>query len=292
MSPVERKANAAGFRRLISEARRLHPGIPEADVAEIELLPGRDFYDQVRLIDRASRAEPNNVFVLAARSLVMLCVGRMEAAVEDARQAADLDPLSPAMRSSYLQALIYSGRTHAARSELAEAGRLWPDAGTILDARYRLDARYGDRAEALQALELMQSGKVEAGRTLDAFVRARIDPTPPNITRATDLAVSAYRTAPDANTVAELILTLGEFDRTEDLLEFLLVANDESQFPYFVEALFRPQQEDLRADPRFIQVSAHLGLLDYWKRSGDWPDFCSDPALPYDCKKEAAKLKA
>lgn len=46
----------------------------------------------------------------------------------------------------------------------------------------------------------------------------------------------------------------------------------------------------IRADQRFIALSAKLGLLDYWERTNVWPDFCSDPQLPYDCKQEAAKL--
>src|SRR5262249_11593049 len=125
-----------------------------------------------------------------------------------------------------------------------------------------------------------------------AFVRARIERSQPNVDRATGLAVAAYRSHPDSDSVAELIMTLGEFDRTDDLLNFLLATKDESQFPYFVEVLFRPPQAHLRADPRFMRVAAHLGLLDYWKRSGDWPDFCADPDLTYDCKKEAAKLNA
>jgi len=32
-----------------------------------------------------------------------------------------------------------------------------------------------------------------------------------------------------------------------------------------------------------------MTLLAYWKKSGKWPDFCSDPDLPYDCRKEGAK---
>jgi hypothetical protein len=46
---------------------------------------------------------------------------------------------------------------------------------------------------------------------------------------------------------------------------------------------------DVWRDPRSIAAAAHLGLLAYWKKSGQWPDFCFDPLLPYDCKKEAAK---
>jgi hypothetical protein len=138
----------------------------------------------------------------------------------------------------------------------------------------------------------MQSGKVAAGRMREAFVHARLDPTKANVDRSVELATSAFQSRPDIDHLTELIFTLGEFDRTEDLLNVLLAAQDESQFPYFVEGLFRPPLADLRANPRFIQVAAHLGLLDYWRRSGDWPDFCSDPDLPYDCKKEAAKLNA
>ena len=30
-------------------------------------------------------------------------------------------------------------------------------------------------------------------------------------------------------------------------------------------------------------------VIDYWRESGYWPDFCSLPALPYNCKTEAAR---
>jgi hypothetical protein len=48
----------------------------------------------------------------------------------------------------------------------------------------------------------------------------------------------------------------------------------------------------IRSDTRFIALTAKLGLLAYWEKSGVWPDFCSEPQLPYDCRKEAAKLTA
>jgi hypothetical protein len=39
-----------------------------------------------------------------------------------------------------------------------------------------------------------------------------------------------------------------------------------------------------------MPLMARLGLVDYWRASGHWPDFCSEPGLPYDCKAEATKL--
>ena len=41
-----------------------------------------------------------------------------------------------------------------------------------------------------------------------------------------------------------------------------------------------------------MQLAARSGLIGYWRETGKWPDFCFDPDLPYDCKKEAAKLMA
>jgi hypothetical protein len=55
--------------------------------------------------------------------------------------------------------------------------------------------------------------------------------------------------------------------------------------------LFRPVTNGARQDPRFLQVAKRLGLLDYWRSTGKWPDFCFAPDLPYECKAEAAKLK-
>ncbi len=56
------------------------------------------------------------------------------------------------------------------------------------------------------------------------------------------------------------------------------------------EFLFQPPTTAMRRDPRFIGLANRLGLLAYWRSTGKWPEFCRDPALPYDCKAEAAKL--
>ena len=53
--------------------------------------------------------------------------------------------------------------------------------------------------------------------------------------------------------------------------------------------LFFPQTASMRRDPRFMKLAARLGLVDYWRSSGHWPDFCGEPTLPYDCRTEAAR---
>jgi hypothetical protein len=64
------------------------------------------------------------------------------------------------------------------------------------------------------------------------------------------------------------------------------VAEDSAQF------LFSPYTAALRRDPRFMTLAARFGLVDYWRSTGHWPDFCSEPGLPYDCRQVAAKVAA
>jgi hypothetical protein len=44
--------------------------------------------------------------------------------------------------------------------------------------------------------------------------------------------------------------------------------------------LFTPWTVSLRADARIVPVFERLGILDYWKATGAWPDFCEQGAEP------------
>ena len=138
------------------------------------------------------------------------------------------------------------------------------------------------------ALGLIRSGAVEGSRGLEAFLEARIEPTPAKVARAIQLAMANRDES--ADWLANIVQVLGEFDKKDEVFAILLGRQDPREIPYFIDTLFRPALADVRADPRFMLVASRFGLVDYWRRSGDWPDFCADPDLPYNCKAEAAKL--
>ena len=47
--------------------------------------------------------------------------------------------------------------------------------------------------------------------------------------------------------------------------------------------LFTPVARGMRQDPRFLALAARLGLIKYWRETGKWPDFCTDPSTRREC---------
>ena len=53
---------------------------------------------------------------------------------------------------------------------------------------------------------------------------------------------------------------------------------------------YYPETRALRHDPRFWTIARRTGLVDYWTRSGHWPDFCAEPGI--DCRAAARAAMA
>ena len=269
----------------IAVARKLDPDLPEAYVAEFLTLPISAFDERSELIDRASARHPDDPDLLAIRAELLLAVGRSSEAIEAARRAVELDPLSPGLGNNLIQTLAYSGRTEMAAEELKRAEQLWPGTLTLRDARFRFNLRYGDPREALRIVRTEGiSGEFEE------FLVARIDPTHANIERAVNAVRQRGTTSSKA--INDLSQLLAQFGREDEVYDLIMGWKRTDQAGAMSGMLFRPTMRNFRSHPRFMKVAAHLGLLAHWQKSGKWPDFCREPDLPYDCKVEAAKLTA
>lgn len=267
----------------IATARKLDPHIPEAYVAEFLMLPISAFDERLKLIDKASAVHPNNPDLLTIRSEFFLTVGRLNEAVEAARRAYELDQLTPGLGNNLIQTLAYSGQTAVAAGELKRAEQLWPATLTLRDARFRFHLRYGDPRIALQ---IVRSEGIS--QEFEEFLVARIDPTPANIQRAVNAV--RQRGTTSAKSINDLTQLLAQFGREDEAYDLIMGWNRPDQAGAMSGMLFRPTTKKFRSNPRFIRVADHLGLLAHWQKSGKWPDFCSEPDLPYNCKAEAAKL--
>lgn len=262
----------------IARAREVDGEMAEATLAELELMPRWTLQRAAALVDKARSQDPDNVSVSSARVQIMQSAGRMSEAVEDASRAVQSDPLSPPARTALISTLAYAGRIERAREELERAKRLWPGTQTIRDAEFSLELRFGDFEKALRGGQF--------GPAAILYVRARREPTEANV--QSFLAYSKERFN-DGGVIGFVAQGLGEMNRVDDfynLVEQRTVVDLLRSDSYI---LFRPWLANVRRDPRFIRLAERLGLVDYWRRSGHWPDFCMDPDLPYDCKAEAAK---
>ena len=203
----------------------------------------------------------------------------MSDSIASVRKAAELDPLSPAVQTQLIMSLAYGGELAEARRELDRAQRLWTGTDALRDAQYAFNLRFGDLKIAHQ---------IRASPAGDLYIRAREDPSPQNV-EALARWFNRFEAKATPDIAGLAIQALGEFHRTDDVFSWLAKVPT----PALAEAayvLFRPALRDVRNDPRFMLVAKRIGLVDYWRQSGKWPDYCRDPALHYDCKTEAAKL--
>ena len=100
---------------------------------EVWLLAGYTAQDQeahdeaLRAFDEAVQLRPDNVEALAARASALLDLGRVDDALEDAREAKELAPKDPLARHTLATALELAGQKKLAEREYLAAERLDPE---------------------------------------------------------------------------------------------------------------------------------------------------------------------
>lgn len=268
----------------VALARKLNPRMPEAYWAEYILAPENDLIQRSAILERAKRDNPNSALILSGYSAFLRRIGRMNESVQNEKRAAELSPLSVDAATGYVLALAYTGRSDAALQELQKAER--QGAHSLAAARFRYDLRFGDPKEALR---IIRSAADPDDATFEPYLLARIHPTTENVDRT--IADLRSQLGQSPRVIGFLIQALGEFGRDSEIYALIGTLAGEPAM-YSSEALFRPGLRNFRQNPKFMTVAKKLGLLQFWQSSGNWPDFCFDGDLPYDCKKEASKLAA
>jgi hypothetical protein len=171
--------------------------------------------------------------------------------------------------------------------ELRNAEALWPGAISLRSARYLLYLRFGDPREAIRFREA--GGWLPGSSPYQiSFLAARTNPTPANVEKAVADARAFYAKEPAS--LFNLMQTLGAFGHEDEIYSILLDENRPIDVESVLVVVFRPALHNFRRDPRFMRAAKRIGLLDYWRSTGQWPDLCNETDLPYDCKAEAAKL--
>lgn len=283
-SPAAHAAAVQNTREAIAVARRLNPNSAMSYDAEYHLFSS-DTFRALQILEKGAKIDPDDGRIQMHLSDELLSVGRMSDSVQAARRGIELEPDTAYTRSQYIQALVYSGEFSKAKADIAEARKKWPNDPAIDNADFSYEFRYGDPRAALALLPRIINSSDADMAPYRKVIAARLDPTPANIDEAIAALKARWWNKP--STRNQILLALGNFGRTEEVYQML----EDPAFQPSIESwtLFRPDFAAVRADPRFMQIAARLGLVRYWRQTGFWPDFCSSEQLHYDCKAEAGK---
>ena len=272
------------------EARRsleLKANDPDALVAMGLLAPQLDYFQRESWYRKALASDPAWSHANGFLGGVMSDVGRLHDALAFYQRAAAVNPLSADWPVVVPHALSNVGQFPQADREDVRFAQLWPDdplvwywqlfsmtaqkrwseAINLLGSASKLSSPpppewLSSRRDLFEAL---QSGNMEARERL----REKL------LSPGGGVGIDA---------IYQLAL-LGFLD------EAFTVASHYSPAPSDSPSiLFSPELARLRGDPRFMSLAARFRLVNYWRRSGHWPDFCSEPSLGYNCAKEAAAL--
>jgi class 3 adenylate cyclase/TolB-like protein len=278
------------------EARRalaLDPKDSDAYVAFALLRPVSDYAGRERLLDQALAANPSWPYANLEKANLLFDVGRSADGVGSIERAAAANPLSLNITTDIY--LVANGQTAAGDAELARLQRLWPDSPQIWWDRllvYSMEERWDDLFALLDDRQPRPKSfsdlDIQVLRTTFAAQKSR---TPAAIAEAKRQLLTAPPHVPEQ--LQARFMALADLGLADDAFR---LADRWSQAPLTAfnapHYLFDPGGAALRRDRRFIALAAKLGLVDYWRATGRWPDFCARPDLPYDCKVEAAKAAA
>ena len=239
---------------------------------------------------------------------ILASTGRIEDAVAQARTSWQLVPFTEWAANALPLTLATSGRVDEARDAIGEIRRKWPDNPDVFfkSAELYVESQRPpfDRALALlddadlkNVYERPPYGKPGTMNVFRVGLKALVGSAEDKRTAARLVA-----NAIDDGTLTPFVgiaslSSLGDVDGAFRAAERNLTSQ---KIGHFIGRdfggtfyrLFGLQAADLRRDPRFMPLMQRFGLVDYWRSTGHWPDFCSEPGLPYDCKAVAAKLAA
>ena len=260
-------------------------------------LPISAWRERERWLQKGFSIDPNNLWLAANDGWWLLAeVGRTQAAVEILRSASRTDPLFGGINEGLATELADSGRGNEAAEMIASVRRrfdFWD--APINDFHIALETHNYGRAMALLDDPALRRSIGDRPGVIDGL-RARVralSSADPNRMRSAALSVpSAAEKGPVAQMDAAVWLAaLGDVDgafREADRALSPATLKQPANLTFGITGgtrfLFVPNTAAMRRDPRFMALAARIGLVDYWRSTGHWPDFCAEPGLPYNCK--------
>ena len=268
------------------KAIALDPKSPDAYLALSWLLPQTDYAGREKLLRQGVAADPDWPHTNGFLGNLLAETGRLRDAAGYLQKAAAAN-LQIDWKPTNAKEQCGSGQFEPATGYLSDALKLKPKdliTWTSLRKCLKLARRWSDmRALVDDASSRPAYFTAEAVARDDIYLGAAETGKPLEVAKARSLAIAV----PDGSSrlIPDAIEELSVLGLTDDAFAVA------QRYTTGGEFLFFPLTAPIRRDPRFMLLAARYGLVDYWRKSGHWPDFCADPGLPYNCRTEANRIK-
>lgn len=279
-------------REQANRALALDPKDADAYVALSLMVPPPGWAERERLLRKALEIDPEWPHANGFLGMMLWEVGRLKESAEYTGRAAAANPLSPEFGWTTQNAIALAavGQDALADQAVAQLKELWPTDTDVWKTRFWVPAMEG-RWSAAEAVVDDPSGRpsyLDSSVTSHVFLHAAQTKSPRDIALARSVILANLASGALAPQAAVWCLaSLGLVDDAFAVAAKLPSApSDSSKYVMLIS----PDSAPIRRDPRFMALASKLGMLDYWRSTGKWPDFCADPKLPYNCRAVAAKL--
>ncbi len=227
--------------------------------------------------DRSALASNENLFYFMQRS-----VGYLDDALTQAGFMTARSP-GPTHLAEEAWLIATAGMTSRAVGQLDRTIRLYPDHYNAYWRRFNILALHGDLAQAEVALGLAREGvapgkKEKLSQCWERYLLARLGRIAKEgaLTDETCLGeMHDFR--------ARLHGALGQVDEALTYSALAIEEGRQDNSRGMTIHLFYPEMAEVRRDPRFWTLVDGVGLVDFWRDYGRWPDFCSDRREVVDC---------
>jgi adenylate cyclase len=219
----------------------------------------------------ASSLEPNEPTPHHWYSVLLMRVGRVDAALAQAKRAQELDPTSPILAENLALISLVKGDD----DEALRYSKLAADLGMAnvhVDIEAAVAMRRGQWDEARRLAVRQESLPPELRAKAGEFVDALADPSKRPALLAEMQALDP-KTIPQAKLI-DSYLQLGAIDLAYKLMFESLDRNHLAwMHEWDLTEAWTAEGAAMRRSPRFPELVERIGVLDYWKQYG-FPDAC------------------
>jgi DNA-binding winged helix-turn-helix (wHTH) protein/TolB-like protein len=292
--PESQRAQAARTARAyIDRGTQLAPRSGIVNFARSQLTQGpMNLVRQERLLRDAMVFNPAYAPTFNAIGEAMLDVGRTDEGVALLHRSVQLDPLSNLVNDAAAAGYIVAGRRDDALEAMARDATLWPDPSWDRMMKFEIASYLGTPGDVI-AVEKIYPTRVKnlgvSQADADLMPRAEISGDKALIAKSiADCFTSYGRTRGPYwdHTCLYMMVRTGNLDDAFRVAERAFPDN-RGLYPPNADRwltappsglqprdLFLPVMAPFRNDPRFWRVALRTGLVNYWRTTNQWPDFC------------------